>query len=213
MASYDEMKEAARREALGEQASKFYEMARPARLRMSGMDSGPVETPPSRDPLAGLPTDPRSAAELDARYAQVDRHLAAAEAARARIPGGAKQHYGMNSTPDYGDKYGVGTASAYTPGGLTSDSPYSLDDSYSQLEDLERRGLISIQPGMRSEISRVRGLAKGEVKARNEAAREVSAARKVSPMQRSYGRDGHFDEATLRRPPGVGPYSEPKKKK
>lgn len=204
MASYDEMKEAARREALGEQASKFYEMARPARLRMSGMDSGPVEPP--RDPLAGLPVDPKAAAELDARYAEVDRHLAAADAARARIPGGAKQHYGMNSTPDYGDKYGVGTAGAYTPGGLTSDSPYSLDDSYSQLEDLERRGLISIQPSMRSEISRVRGLAKGEVKARNEAAREVSAARKVSPM----GPGG--SEAALRRPPGVGPYSEPKKK-
>jgi hypothetical protein len=184
--------------------TEYYGILEMKRRMARAEDSGEI-VPPSRDPLAGLPVDPQAAADLDARYAEVDRRLAAADAARARIPGGAKPLYGMNSSPEYGDKYGVGGASAYTPGGLTSESPYTPDDSYSQLEDLERRGLISIQPNLRSEISRVRGLAKGEVKARNEAEREVRAARKVSPM----GPGG--SEATLRRPPGVGPYSEPKK--
>ena len=101
MASYDEMKEAARREALGEQASKFYEMTRTPRMFQT---AGEVAPPPSRDPLAGLPVDPERAASLDARYAEVDRHLAAATAARARIPKGAEVEGPGDSSGDDGDE-------------------------------------------------------------------------------------------------------------
>jgi len=175
MASYDEMKEAARREAMGEQASKFYEMTRTPRMFQTA-----GEVAPSRDPLAGLPEDPKSAAEIEARYAEVDRHLAAAEAARARIPAGAKRR-GMNTgTPDYSDKYGVGSAGAYDPGG--SFSTMTPDDSYGELEALEKRGLISIQPGMRAEIARVRGQAKGQTAAMNAERKAMNEAYRVSPM-------------------------------
>jgi hypothetical protein len=174
MASYDEMKEAARREALGEQASKFYEMARTPRMFQTVGDVAPP-----RDPLAGLPVDPKSLADLDARYAEVDRHLAAAEAARARIPAGAKR-LGMNyETPDYADKYGVGVAGAQNFGSYT---PMVADDSYGDLEALEKRGLISIQPGMRSEIARVRAQARGQTAAMNAEREAMNEAYRVSPL-------------------------------
>lgn len=215
MASYDEMKEAARREALGEQASKFYEMTRTPRMFQT---AGDVAPPPSRDPLAGLPVDPESAASLDARYAEVDRHLAAATAARARIPKGA-QGEGFD-IPEYGDKYGVGAAGAYNPYTSNYGEPtkYTLNDSYDHLEDLAKRGLISIQPGMRAEMARVRGQAKGQAAAMNAEQRSMNAAYRVSPLgaQVDARPPGDFDRAILptspeglRRPAGVGPYSGP----
>jgi hypothetical protein len=207
MASYDEMKEAARREALGEQASKFYEMTRTPRMFQT---AGEVAPPPSRDPLAGLPVDPERAASLDARYAEVDRHLAAATAARARIPKGAEVEGPGDSTPSYRDKYGYGVAGAWGRYSGT-DTPYIPDDSYGELEALEKRGLISIQPGMRAEMARVRGQAKGQTAAMNEERKATNEAYRVSPLGEQV-RGGRASPEGLRRPAGDGPYSEPKKK-
>jgi len=226
MASYDEMKEAARREALGEQASKFYEMTRTPRMFQTAGSIFPTVT---RDPLAGLPVDPEAAADLDARYAEVDRHLAAATAARARIPKGAVP---TQLSDDYQDKYGYGEATSqetfmpyrqYKPN-RASEGPaeYTTVDSYGHLEDLAKRGLISIQPSMRAEMARVRGLARGQMAAKNDEAKALDAAYVVSPLGKQVGAvnpNRYYDDELptggqgFRRPPGDGPYSEPKKKK
>lgn len=174
--------------------TEYYGILETKRRMARAEDAG--EVAPPRDPLAGLPVDPKSEAELADRYAQTERHLASAEAARARIPAGAKRR-GMNTgTPDYSDKYGVGFAGAYDPGG--SFSTMTPDDSYGELEALEKRGLISIQPGMRAEIARVRGQAKGQTAAMNEERKAMNEAYRVSPMGEQVR--GSRSPESLRRP-------------
>ena len=158
--------------------TEYYGILEMKRRMARAEDAG--EVAPSRDPLAGLPVDPKSLADLDARYAEVDRHLAAAEAARARIPAGAEVYGPGDSTPVYKDKYGYGDASAYDPGG--SFSTMTPDDTYGELEALEKRGLISIQPSMRAEMARVRGQAKGQTAAMNAEREAMNEAYRVSPL-------------------------------
>lgn len=175
--------------------TEYYGILEMKRRMARAEDSG--EVAPSRDPLAGLPVDPKAEAELADRYAQTDRHLAAAEAARARIPAGAKRRPGAD-VPDYGDKYGVGIAGA-SGRNFGTDAPYIPDDSYGELEALEKRGLISIQPGLRAEIARARGQAKGQTAAMNAEHKAMSEAYRVSPMGEQV-RGGSRSPESLRRP-------------
>lgn len=175
--------------------TEYYGILEMKRRMARAEDSG--EVAPSRDPLAGLPVDPKSEAELADRYAATERHLAAAEAARARIPAGAKVYGPADSTPVYKDKYGYGDASAYDPGG--SFSTMTPDDTYGELEALEKRGLISIQPGLRAEIARVRGLAKRQTAAMNEERKAMNEAYRISPMGEQVRSRSRSPEA-LRRP-------------
>jgi len=219
MADYNEMKDKMRREGMAEQTAKFMEMTNPTAQMFRAVQGSPPVDFSTPNPLAGLPVNPQAKADLDARYAEVDKQLAARDVAAARMPSPSSESVYFRN---FSDKYGYGSATAHIAparfiGQYADESPEKqrfasstvygspdidpVSDDYAALDRLEKQGLITVQPEMRAEIERVRALARKAASADTQSARAEAAAARVSPLnQAGQYRVGGNPETLRRRP-------------
>lgn len=181
------------------------EQERRLRDRLLTGRASPAAETPKPGPLDHLPAV--NQAGLDASYAETDKHLDAAEKARARIPRGEQ----FESAQAYADKYDIGLT---TSEGTDYAGMFGGESPYAKLERLEKQGLLTISPDLRSELDRVRSLSRRGAAASQEYRTEMGAAAETSPRNPPVARpngDGTYrDAGRVQTWPTPGSLSKPK---